>query len=122
MADPVDAFIEAKILPAYRPIFGAFRDLVRDEFPELAEGMRGGTEAYPGVPVYRAKRIVVTVSPTRKGITFNFTDGGTFDDPSGLLEGVGTRTRNVRWSSPAQFDTEAMRSFLRQAIAADLLR
>lgn len=119
MSDPVDSFTEAKILPAYRPIFAAFRELVRTEFPELTEEMRGGTEAYPGVPVYRLKRIVVTISPTKKGITINFTDGVGFDDPWGLLEGVGNKTRNVRWSKPEQFDADAMRHFLRQAIAAD---
>lgn len=119
MSDPIDAFVEAKVLPAYRPIFARFRELVRTEFSELTEEMRGGTDAYPGVPVYRLKRIVVTVSPTKKGITFNFTDGVGFDDPYGLLEGVGNKTRNVRWSKPEQFDDEAMRSYLRQAIAAD---
>jgi len=117
--DQVEAFVEARILPAYRPIFAAFRDLVRTEFPQLTEGLRGGTDAYPGVPVYRLKRIVVTVSPTKKGITFNFTDGVGFDDPFGLLEGVGNKTRNVRWSRPEQFDAEPMRSYLRQAIEAD---
>ena len=115
----VDAFVEARILPAYRPIFAAFRELVRRDFPELIEGMRGGTDAYPGVPIYRLKRILVTVSPTKKGITFNFTDGGAFDDPYGLLEGVGHKTRNVRWSKPEQFDPEIMRTYLRQAVAAD---
>jgi len=119
ISDQVDAFVEARILPAYRPIFAAFRELVRRDFPELTEGMRGGTDAYPGVPVYRLHRIVVTVSPTKKGITFNFTDGGSFDDPYGLLEGVGHRTRNVRWSTPDQFDPEALRTYLRQAVAAD---
>lgn len=117
--DQVDAFVEARVLPPYRPIFAAFRELVRTEFPELSEELRGGTEAYPGVPVYRLKRIVVTVSPTKKGITFNFTDGGAFDDPYGLLEGVGHKTRNVRWSKPEQFDPEIMRTYLRQAVAAD---
>ena len=115
----IDAFVEAKVLPAYQPIFTAFRELVQQEFPELAEQMRGGTDAYPGVPVYRLKRIVVTISPTKKGITFNFTDGVAFDDPYGLLEGVGNKTRNVRWSTPEQFDAEAMRCYLRQAIEAD---
>ena len=117
--DQVEAFVEARILPAYRPIFAAFRELVRRDFPELTEGMRGGTDAYPGVPVYRLNRIVVTVSPTKKGITFNFTDGGAFDDPYGLLEGGGHKTRNVRWSTPEQFDAEIMRTYLRQAVVAD---
>jgi hypothetical protein len=62
---------------------------------------------------------VVTVSPTKKGITFNFTDGGSFDDPYRLLEGVGRKTRNVRWGKLKQFDAEAMRCYLRQAIEAD---
>ncbi|HEY5787368.1 MAG TPA: DUF1801 domain-containing protein [Microlunatus sp.] len=117
--DQVDAFVEAKVLPPYRPIFAAFRELVRIEFPQLSEEMRGGTEAYPGVPVYRLNRIVVTVSPTKKGITFNFTDGGEFEDPYGLLEGVGYKTRNVRCSKPEQFDPEVLRTYLRQAGAAD---
>ena len=119
MTDEIDAFVEARMLPAYRPIFAAFRALVRADFPQLVEGMRGGTDAYPGVPVYRLHRIVVTVSPTKKGITFNFTDGGSFDDQYGLLEGVGHKTRNVRWSKAEQFDGEVMRTYLRQAIAAD---
>ena len=119
MTDPVDAYLEAKVLPAYLPIITAFRELVRAEFPQLTEELRGGTEAYPGVPVYRLRRIVVTISPTRKGITFNFTDGVSFDDPYGLLEGVGHKTRNVRWSTPEQFDAEIMRTYLRQGIAAD---
>ncbi|HEY5979609.1 MAG TPA: DUF1801 domain-containing protein [Microlunatus sp.] len=119
MTEKIDAFVEAKVLLPYRPIFAAFRELVRTEFPQLSEEMRGGTDAYPGVPVYRLKRIVVTVSPTKKGITFNFTDGGSFDDPYGLLEGVGHKTRNVRWSKAEQFDAAAMRSYLRQAVEAD---
>ena len=103
----VDAFVEARVLPAYRPVFAAFRALVRTDFPQLTEGMRGGADAYPGVPVYRLNRIVVTISPTKKGITFNFTDGGAFDDAYGLLEGVGHKTRNVRWSKPEEFDADA---------------
>jgi len=119
MTDEIEDYSEAKILPAYRPIFAAFRALVRADFPQLIEGMRGGTDAYPGVPVYRLNRIVVTVSPTKKGITFNFTDGGGFDDPYGLLEGVGHKTRHVRWATPEQFDAHAMRSYLRQAVEGD---
>lgn len=119
MSADVDSFVEARILAPYRPIFAAFRELVRTEFPQLTEAMRGGTEAYPGVPVYRLNRIVVTVSPTKKGITFNFTDGASFDDPYGLLEGAGHKTRNVRCTKPEQFDTAAMRSYLQLAVDAD---
>lgn len=48
--------------------------------------MRGGTEKYPSVPVYRQNNIVITVSPTKKGITFSFSEGKQFEDTYGLLE------------------------------------
>ena len=36
----VDKFIKAKVLAEYRPIVAAFRELVRQNFPELTEEMR----------------------------------------------------------------------------------
>lgn len=119
VADPIADFVEAKILPPYRPIFAAFRELVRKDFPQLTETMRGGTDAYPGVPVYRLNRIVVTVSPTQNGITFSFTDGALFHDEPGILEGAGHKTKNVRLRTLEQFDAEIFRYYLRQAIAHD---
>lgn len=119
MTDQIEAFVQARILPPYRPIFAAFRELVRNDFPELIEAMRGGTDAYPGVPIYRLNRIVVTVSPTQKGMTFSFTDGAAFDDEPGLLEGAGNKTKNLRLQTLAQFDPKVFRYYLRQAIAHD---
>ena len=115
----VDAFIKEKVLPEYRPIVSAFRTLVKERFPELTEEMRGGTEKYYGVPVYRLNRIVITVSPTKKGVTFAFTDGGSFEDKHKLLEGVGAKTQNIRLSSEKDFKKTQMTYYIKQAIAAD---
>lgn len=118
-AKAVDDFISDKVLPEYRLIVAAFRELIRKDFPELKEEMRAGTEAYYGTPSYRFKRIVAVISPTKKGITFAFSKGASFKDKYKLLEGVGNAAKNVRLGRLEDFDEEAMKYYLRQAVEAD---
>lgn len=115
----VDEFIKAKILPEYRPIAEAFRKLIRKDFPELTEEMRGGTEAYYGTPVYRLHHLIMTISPTKEGITFAFTEGKAFEDKYRMLEGVGNKSLNIRLSSLQEFDSEKMSYYIRQAVDHD---
>jgi hypothetical protein len=119
MKSPVELFIESKVLPQYRPIVDRFRELIQSEFPDLKEEMRGGTEKYYGVPVYRYKRIIITLSPTRKGITFSFTDGKKFEDKYSLLEGEGKKSLNLRVSNIEDYKDEILVYYIRQAIALD---
>lgn len=122
MKTPIELFIESKVLPEYRAIVVRFRRLVRSEFPDLKEEMRGGTEKYYGVPVYRYHRIIITLSPTKKGITFSFSDGKKFEDKYSLLEGEGNKTLNLRVSNVDDFQEEIFRYYIRQAIALDSLK
>lgn len=115
----IDEYVQVKVRPEYQPIIAAFRHLVTKEFPELSEEMRGGTEKYPGVPVYRLHRIVAVISPTQKGITFAFSEGAQFEDAYGLLEGVGGKALNIRLKSIEQFDAAIIRYYIKQAIAID---
>lgn len=115
----IDHFIEEKVKPEYRPLVEAFRTLVSKDFPELKEEMRGGTEAYYSVPVYRLNRIVITLSPTKDGITFAFSEGKSFEDKYKMLEGVGNKTLNIRLKSVDEFDADKMRYYIQQAIAID---
>jgi hypothetical protein len=119
MAQTVETFIATMVLPEYRPLVQAFRDLVRKDFPELKEEMRGGTEKYPGTPAYRLKRIVVVISPSKKGITYAFSDGRLFEDTYNMLEGVGNKTLNIRLKSIDEFDNEKMRYYVKQAVTID---
>jgi len=66
MKNTVNEFIENKVDKKYFSIVDNFRKLISTEFPQLKEEMRGGTEKYYGVPVYRLNRILITVSPTKK--------------------------------------------------------
>lgn len=119
MKTAIETFIESKVLPEYRPIVDNFRELIKKEFPNLKEEMRGGTEKYYGVPVYRYNRIVITLSPTKKGITFSFTDGKNFEDKYSLLEGVGNKTLNLRISKAQAYKDEILRYYIKQAIKFD---
>ncbi|MDO6437342.1 DUF1801 domain-containing protein [Cyclobacterium sp. 1_MG-2023] len=115
----IDQFIANKIKEDYRPIFTKFRDLIQSKFSFLKEEMRGGTEKYYGVPVYRYNRIILTVSPTQKGITFSFTDGKQFEDKYKLLEGAGKKTLNLRLSNLKDYKDEILEYYMLQAIALD---
>lgn len=115
----VETFIQNKVLPEYRPIVAAFRKLLAGDFPALKEEMRGGTEAYYSVPVYRLNRIIITLSPTKTGITFAFSEGKAFEDKYDKLDGLGNKTRNVRLKSLDEFDADMMRYYIKQAIALD---
>lgn len=122
MKTPIELFIESKVLTEYRAVVDKFRRLIKSEFPDLKEEMRGGTEKYYGVPVYRYHRIIITLSPTKKGITFSFSDGKKFEDKYSLLEGEGNKTLNLRVSNVEDFQEEIFRYYIPQAIALDSLR
>ena len=115
----VEEFISKRVQPEYRSLVAEFRKLVKAKFPELKEEMRGGTEAYYGTPAYRYNRIIAVISPSKQGITFAFSKGASFEDKYGLLEGVGNATRNVRVSKLEDFDEEAMKYYLKQAVEFD---
>jgi hypothetical protein len=119
MKTPIELFIESKVLPVYQPIVDKFRALIINEFPNLKEEMRGGTEKYYGVPVYRYNRIIITLSPTKKGITFSFTDGKKFQDKYSLLEGEGNKSLNLRVSKIDNYSDEFLRYYIKQAIEYD---
>ncbi|HPA62368.1 MAG TPA: DUF1801 domain-containing protein [Spirochaetota bacterium] len=119
MKSSVDVFIESKVLAEYRPIVQNFRNLINKSYPELKEEMRGGTDKYYGVPVYRLNRIIITLSPTKKGITFSFADGKSFEDKYSLLEGEGNKSLNLRISNIENYSDEVMRYYIDQAINHD---
>ncbi|MBI5263152.1 MAG: DUF1801 domain-containing protein [Bradyrhizobium sp.] len=119
MADDFLQFMEKRVQEKHRPIIDAFRTLMRRMAPEAEERMRGGTEAYYSVPVYRVKRDIVAISPNKGGVTFSFTKGAAFDDPFKLLGGTGKTSRNVLVRSMDDFHEKALTHYIRQAVKLD---
>jgi len=117
--EAIQQFIKEKVKPEHQEIYLRFRTLIQTSFPELKEEMRGGTEKYYGVPVYRQNKIVITVSPTQKGITFSFAEGKQFEDKYGLLEGVGNKTLNLRITNFNDYSEDVLKYYIRQGIEID---
>ncbi|MBU1219047.1 DUF1801 domain-containing protein [Myxococcota bacterium] len=115
----IDEFIKVKVLPECLDIVDSFRKIIKTKFPDIQEEMRGGTEKYYGIPVYRKRKIIISLSPTKKGITFSFTEGKKFDDIYKKLEGEGNKSLNLRVSSIDDFHEEEIVYYIEQAIRFD---
>ena len=109
----VDEFIEAKVLPEFHDVVARIRQFIREEVPDAKE------YAGYGIPVYKARKIFAVISPTKKDITFSFTHGREFEDKYGLLKGVGKLAKHVKMKTLKDFNEEALRYYLKQALAID---
>ena len=109
-------FVESKVQPDLRPIAIKFWKLVAREAPELAPGMRGGTEKYIPVPVWRLKRDAMVLSLSREALTISFANGALFDDTEGLLGGAGKTSRTLKLRTVSDLEGPSIRSFLRQVV------
>lgn len=109
----VDQFVKTRVLPEYRDVVSMIRELVREMVPDIEETM-----SY-GVPVFKRKRIIAVISPTKKGITFAFSRGAEFEDKYGLLEGDGKVSKNERIKSVSSVNKEALRYYIKQALELD---
>jgi hypothetical protein len=109
----VDEFVERRVLPEYRAIVAELRRLMRQHAPSATEMI-----SY-GIPVYRQKRSLAVISPTKKGITFAFSRGAEFEDRYGLLEGVGKVSKNVRMKNLNEVNRPALRYYIKQALELD---
>jgi len=119
MSPELESFLQERVLPSYRDIVLRFCRQMSEIAPEATQRMRGGTEKYYSVPVYRVNRDIVAISPTKTGVTFSFTHGASFDDPHGFLKGSGKKSRNIRVSKISNYPTNEMAGFIKQAVALD---
>lgn len=120
MNNPIEDFFAEKVHPDYKIIVEKFRKLIRTQFPDIKEEMRGGTDKYYGIPVYRVTKIIISLSPTKKGITFSFTEGKRFKDKYSLLEGEGNRSLNLRISKESDYSEEILKYYIEQAVRFDI--
>ena len=89
------------------------RELMRDCAPSAKEAI-----GY-GIPVYKARRIIAVISPTKRDITFSFSRGAEFEDKYRLLQGVGKVSKYVKLKSLADANKVALRYYIRQALELD---
>jgi hypothetical protein len=109
----VDDFVEAKVLPEFRPAVALVRRLMKQVAPKAQESI-----SY-GIPAYRLQRIIAVISPTKKDITLSFSRGSQMKDKYNMLRGVGKSSKHVKIKSVETANLEALRYYIRQAVELD---
>lgn len=107
-----------------RAIFTEACEVVREVIPDATEqvDLPDGLVAFgfgrPGG--IRMRNLAIAVQPHSAHVNVQFADGATLPDPTGIMEGTGTRIRHVKCHSVADARRPALRELLRQQ--ADLRR
>jgi hypothetical protein len=109
-----ERFVDGFVQPELRSVARCFWSMVEREASALSPGMRGGTEKYIPIPVWRMERDVMVLSPSAKALTVSFAKGALFDDPKRLLGGAGKVTRTLKLRTEG--DVLAVAPFLPQVV------
>ncbi|MDX3105355.1 DUF1801 domain-containing protein [Nonomuraea angiospora] len=109
----VDEFVRTKLPPQHQSIVRVLRELMAEGAPDASEVISRGS------PAWKGRAVLAVISHSKTHVTFAFTRGAEFDDDHGLLEGVGKTTRHVKLKSPHAIDQDAVRAYIRQAVALD---
>jgi len=113
MATTVDEFVKSRVSPELQPIAEMIRGIMREVAPEAKEGI-----SY-GIPVWKVKRIIAVISPTKKDITFSFSRGAQFEDKYGLLRGAGKSSKHVKIKNLDGVNKDVLRYYIGQAVELD---
>ena len=109
----VAGFVKQKVPPALKPIVESVRGLMREWAPKADEKI-----SY-GMLVWSGNLIFAWIIPTKKDITFAFSQGAAFEDKYKLLVGVGKVSKNLKFKTVADINKTQLRYYLKQAIAHD---
>ncbi|SDJ03415.1 DUF1801 domain-containing protein [Nonomuraea jiangxiensis] len=109
----VDEFVQTRLAPPHQTIVRVLRELMAEGAPDASEVISRGS------PAWKGRAILAIISHSKTHVTFAFARGAEFDDDHGLLEGVGKTTRHVKLKNPDALDHDALRDYIRQAVALD---
>lgn len=90
------------------------RTLMKEMDPDVQETLPHGILAF------KKKHIIAVANPTKNGITFAFSQGASFKDSYGLLQGVGNVSKHVKINTVYAIDTNALRYYIKQALDHDI--
>jgi hypothetical protein len=108
-----DKAVQAKVPPKYQPMLTTLRELMREGAPESTEVVLYGS------PAWKGQKVLAIISVSKTHLTFAFERGVDFDDPHGLLEGAGKRSRHIKLKTPEDLDPDVLRGYIAQAVALD---
>lgn len=109
----VEEYIAAKVQPEHLDMLERLRKLMRIAAPEANEVI-----SY-GVIMWRGKRGLWIINPTKNGLTLSFSKGASFEDPYHLLTGAGKVAKTIWLQQPGDINEEAFKYYMDQALKHD---
>lgn len=109
----VDEFVATKVVPEFRPVVAAIRNVIKESAPDAHEVI-----SY-GIPMYGLKKPLAWINPSKTGITLGFRQGASFADRYGLLRGTAKHAKHVRMRHLGEVNTPALRYYIKQALKLD---
>lgn len=109
----IDDFLKYRVLPEHKPIVAMLRALMCQCAPEARE------EISYGILMWKQRRGLAVVSPTKKDITFAFSQGAKFEDKFELLQGVGKVSKHVKIKNVKDTPKAALTYYIKQALQFD---
>lgn len=108
-----DEFIEKRVRPEHREIVERLREIMRELAPDAREVLTYG------ILGWRGNLVLAVISPTKKDVTFAFSNGAQFEDKYGLLKGVGKVSKHLKFKTVQDIDKGVVAYYLNQALALD---
>jgi uncharacterized protein YdhG (YjbR/CyaY superfamily) len=108
-----DEFLKHRVLPEHRPIVAWLRTMMREFAPEARE------EIGYGILMWKQRRALAVVSPTKKDITFAFSRGAKFQDKFELLQGVGKVSKHIKIKDVKDTPKATLKYYIKQALQFD---
>jgi hypothetical protein len=109
----VDDYLKTRLPADQQEIAAQLRALVKQFAPGAEEVISRGSPAWQG------RKLLAIISVSKTHLTLAFARGAEFTDDHGLLEGVGKTTRHLKLKSVDALDRDALRDYVRQAVALD---
>lgn len=97
-------------------IEAALKEIVGDVAPDVRLVPKYGGEVLAHQPD-NDKKFVGGIFAYKDHVTMEFSEGATFNDPDGLLQGSGKRRRHLKFESADDVQEGVIKGFLKQALA-----
>lgn len=108
-----DEFLKHRVVAEHLPIVAMLRALMKEYAPKAKEQI-----SY-GILMWKQSRGLAVVSPTKKDITFAFSQGAKFEDKYKLLQGVGKVSKHVKIKNLKEVPKVALKYYIKQAVQLD---
>ena len=99
----------------FQAIEGAIKEIIEDIAPDVRFVPKYGGEVLAPYPD-DDKKFVGGIFVYKDHVSLEFSQGASFDDPDGVLEGKGKNRRHLKFTAVENVESKGVDGFLKQAL------